>query len=83
MDLYGPYSERHAADGAEGRLVSMYTFGESWTSWEMHSHGDEVVLCTAGESTLVQEHPKALRRPRCAPVSIQAPSRTSSNKTLL
>jgi hypothetical protein len=55
MDWYGPYSKRHATDGAEGRLVSMYTFSESWTSWEMHPNGDEVVLCTAGEITLVQE----------------------------
>jgi quercetin dioxygenase-like cupin family protein len=62
MDWYGPYSERHAADGAEGRLVSMYTFNESWTSWEMHPKGDEVVLCTAGEITLVQELPDGVKK---------------------
>ena len=48
--------ERHDHDGAEGRLVSMYTFAESWDSWEMHPVGSEVVLCTAGEMTLHQEH---------------------------
>jgi len=43
MARYAAYAERHAADGAEGRLVSMYKFNESWTSWERHPSGDEVV----------------------------------------
>lgn len=55
MDWYESYGERHAADGAEGRLVSLYRFTESWDSWECHPHGDEVVLCTAGSLTLHQE----------------------------
>ena len=57
MDWYAGYSERHAVDGAEGRLVSMYTFSEPWTMWEMHPLGHEVVLCTAGSITLNQEKP--------------------------
>ena len=64
MDWYGPYAERHAADGSEGRPVAMHTFSESWTSWEMHPNGDEVVLCTAGEITLVQELAGDVRRRR-------------------
>ena len=55
MEWYEGYGERHAADGAEGRLVSQYTFTESWTSWELHPAGDEVVICTAGSLVLVQE----------------------------
>lgn len=55
FDWYQGYGDRHAADGAEGRLVSMYEFAESWTSWEMHPAGAELVLCTAGTVTLVQE----------------------------
>lgn len=55
MDWYMAYGERHAADGAEGRLVNMFTFTESWTSWEMHPRGDEVVLCVSGAITLIQE----------------------------
>lgn len=55
MEWYEGYGARHAADGAEGRLVSQYTFTESWTSWEMHPAGDEVVICTHGELVLVQE----------------------------
>ncbi|MCL4671907.1 MAG: cupin, partial [Sphingomonadaceae bacterium] len=48
MEWYGSYSVRHGADGAEGRLVSQYTFTESWSSWEMHPAGPEVVICTGG-----------------------------------
>ncbi|MET0366404.1 MAG: cupin domain-containing protein [Sphingobium sp.] len=57
MDWYADYAVRHAADGAEGRLVSQYDFSESWTSWEMHPAGDELVVCTSGSITLVQEQP--------------------------
>ena len=56
MDWYEAYGKRHDDDGAEGRLVSMYRFTENWDSWEMHPAGDEVVLCTAGQMTLHQEH---------------------------
>lgn len=52
---YDAYGARHGADGADGRLVSMYTFTEGWTSWEMHPAGEELVVCVAGEVTLVQE----------------------------
>jgi quercetin dioxygenase-like cupin family protein len=55
MAWYEGYGARHAGDGAEGRLVSQYTFTESWTSWEMHPAGDEVVICTHGAMVLVQE----------------------------
>lgn len=56
MDWYQGYGVRHDGDGAEGRLVSMYRFTESWDSWEMHPLGDEVVLCLSGQMTLHQEH---------------------------
>ena len=36
-------------------MVSMHSFTESWTTWEMHPSGHEVVLCTAGSITLRQE----------------------------
>jgi mannose-6-phosphate isomerase-like protein (cupin superfamily) len=55
MDWYEGYGERHDHDGAEGRLVSMHSFSESWNSWEMHPLGDEVVLCLSGQITLHQE----------------------------
>jgi len=55
MSWYERYGERTAADGVEGRLVSMHTFNEPWTSWETHPHGEEVVVCTGGVITLHQE----------------------------
>jgi len=55
MEWYGTYMQRHAGDGAEGRLVSMFSFDAPWTSWEVHPQGHEVVICTAGEITLIQE----------------------------
>ena len=56
MDWYTAYGDRHdATDGLESRLVSMHTFTEPWDTWEMHPEGGEVVICTAGEITLLQE----------------------------
>lgn len=55
MDWYQDYGVRHAADGREGRLVSMHAFDAPWDSWEMHPEGSELVVCTDGEMTLVQE----------------------------
>ena len=55
MDWYSSYAERHDGDGADGRLVTMHVFTESWKMWEMHPHGSEVVLCTAGSIRLYQE----------------------------
>ena len=57
MAWYEGYGTRHGGDGAEGRLVSMYDFAERWDSWEMHPAGSEVVICTAGSITLIQEFP--------------------------
>jgi len=55
MAWYGAYIERTREDGNEGRLVSYYDFAESWDSWEKHPAGDELVVCTAGTITLIQE----------------------------
>lgn len=55
MAWYEAYGARHATDGKDGRLVSMHTFTASWTTWEMHPAGDEMVICTAGQITLHQD----------------------------
>ncbi len=55
MEWYGAYSERHASDGNEGRLVSQATFTDSWDVCEMHPNGSEIIICTEGEMTLIQE----------------------------
>ena len=57
ISWYEAYDARHGADGPEGRLVSMYRFSQSWDMWEMHPAGAEVVVCTSGKMTLVQEQP--------------------------
>ncbi|MCB2066039.1 MAG: cupin domain-containing protein [Erythrobacter sp.] len=57
MRWYMDYGARHSADGAEGRLVSLFTFTEDWAGWEMHPAGDEVVVCLTGTMVLTQEFP--------------------------
>lgn len=61
MTWYAGYGERHASDGAEGRLVSSFTFEAPWDAWEMHPRGAEVVICTEGTMTLHQESPDGAR----------------------
>lgn len=57
MEWYDAYGARHDEDGAEGRLVSQFSFSESWDSWEMHPAGAEVVICVAGIIALIQQAP--------------------------
>ncbi|MEP3225761.1 MAG: cupin [Parasphingorhabdus sp.] len=57
VDWYQGYAERHMADGAEGRLMSLHHFTESWTVWEMHPVGAEVVMCLSGTIALIQQLP--------------------------
>lgn len=61
LSWYEDYIGRHAADGAEGRLVGMHRFSEDWDMWEIHPHGSEVVLCLEGSMTLHQEKPDGSR----------------------
>lgn len=71
------------------RLVATFSFTESWTSWEMHPSGDEVVVLLSGALDVVLEEPGgprrvALRGGECAVVpqgvwhtaDVHAPSRT-------
>jgi uncharacterized cupin superfamily protein len=44
-----------AEAGASGWLVSSYDFSESWSSWEMHPAGAELVLCLSGSIDLIRE----------------------------
>lgn len=52
---YQRYGDQTAADGAEGRLVSLHTFTEPWPTWEVHPEGEELVVCTDGAITLHQD----------------------------
>lgn len=49
------YGAAVAADGAEGRMVMIFDGDTSWTSWERHPAGDEVVVCLAGRITMTRE----------------------------
>lgn len=55
MSWYMDYGTRHVGDGAEGRLVNLIRFTQSWSDWEMHPKGAEVVLCVSGSMTVHQE----------------------------
>ncbi|GGZ72238.1 hypothetical protein GCM10008101_28220 [Lysobacter xinjiangensis] len=39
----------------EGRLMSAFTFDGSWSTWERHPSGDELVMLLSGSVTLVLE----------------------------
>jgi oxalate decarboxylase/phosphoglucose isomerase-like protein (cupin superfamily) len=39
----------------QGRLMSAFTFSESWAMWERHPAGEELVMLLAGSATLVLE----------------------------
>ena len=54
-EWYDEYEKRHTDDLDEGRIVALYRFEESWTSWEVHPNGDEVVACIQGHMTLHQQ----------------------------
>jgi len=60
-DWYLAYGERTAADGVEGRLVSLHTFDAPWDSWEMHPRGEELVVCVSGRLTVIQEADSGIR----------------------
>lgn len=61
MDWYMRYGQAHGSDGAEGRLVTVHTFTEDWSTWEMHPKGAELVYVIEGSLTLVQESPEGER----------------------
>ncbi len=54
-DVLRSYSEAVAADGAEGRLVMIFDDDASWTAWERHPEGDEVVVCLAGRLAVIRK----------------------------
>lgn len=61
MAWYEAYAARTASDGAEGRLVAVHTFTAPWTMWEVHPHGEELVVCLSGRIVLHQEIDGAVR----------------------
>jgi quercetin dioxygenase-like cupin family protein len=51
----GAYARATEADGPDGRMVMMFHMAGSWTSWERHPLGDEVVVACSGVHRFVQE----------------------------
>jgi quercetin dioxygenase-like cupin family protein len=49
------YTERTAADGSDGRLVCVVAQDESWTTWERHPAGEELVVLLGGHVDLIQD----------------------------
>ena len=45
----------------QGRLMSAFTFSESWPTWERHPAGEELVMLLSGAATLVLEESGAER----------------------
>jgi mannose-6-phosphate isomerase-like protein (cupin superfamily) len=39
----------------QGRLMSAFTFSESWSTWERHPAGEELVMLLSGAATVVLE----------------------------
>ena len=56
------YARRFAADGDGGRLVMTFAQPETWTSWERHPAGEEVVVLLSGRIDLIQEIDGEIRR---------------------
>jgi quercetin dioxygenase-like cupin family protein len=54
-DQIAEYGERFSGDGVQGRMVTMFPQTESWTSWERHPAGEELVLLLSGHVDLIQE----------------------------
>lgn len=54
-EVLDSYRAAVAADGAEGRMVIIFDAEGSWTSWERHPAGDELVVCLAGRITMIRD----------------------------
>lgn len=67
MSWFEAYAQAHGGDGAEGRLVSIFSFSEPWSTWEVHPEGEELVLCLEGCITLHQEVDGGTRTVRLEP----------------
>lgn len=61
-DYLAAYVERFAADGDEGRLVTMGELSATWDTWERHPAGEEVVLVLSGRADLIQRTDGGERR---------------------
>jgi mannose-6-phosphate isomerase-like protein (cupin superfamily) len=61
------YEQETAGDGPDGRLVVMSPQAETWTYWECHPAGDELVVQLDGRSILIQDLPDGHNRIELGP----------------
>lgn len=54
--LYQRLDENYQ-DFAGHELIALHQFDSDWGSWEIHPHGDEVVVLVSGEITFVLQLP--------------------------
>lgn len=54
-DYLDRYAADHAADGDEGRLVMIGDTSTTWTSWERHPAGEELVVLLSGRISVLQD----------------------------
>ena len=49
------YTARFAGEGGAGRIVWAFAQDATWTTWERHPAGEEVVVLLSGRVDLIQE----------------------------
>lgn len=54
-DYLKRYQVRFAGDRDEGRLVGIVPAAATWTHWERHLGGDELVVQLSGRADIIQE----------------------------
>ncbi|MGW0786188.1 cupin domain-containing protein [Streptomyces sp. NPDC002913] len=54
-DVLRAYSDAVAADGAEGRMVTIFDGDGLDDQWERHPAGDELVVCLSGSVTVTRD----------------------------
>jgi uncharacterized cupin superfamily protein len=54
-EFLAAYEQRFASDRGEGRLVMIGDQDTTWTMWERHPAGDELVVLLEGHVDLIQE----------------------------
>jgi mannose-6-phosphate isomerase-like protein (cupin superfamily) len=64
-DFWATIGQRE--DLVEGRLVASFACDADWPHWEMHPHGEEVLVLLAGRMTFVLDDGRAEKRVQLTP----------------
>jgi uncharacterized cupin superfamily protein len=55
LDWLERYRDEFKADGDDGRMVCVFPQGETWSTWERHPAGEELVVLLSGRVDIIQE----------------------------